>query len=293
MKIVYIGCVTSSERFLKSIYELDDVDIVGIVTKSVSHFNADHVSLEHFAVEQGIDWLDYRDNDELYEWINKKEPDLIYCFGWSQLIPSSIFAIPTLGAVGYHPALLPQNRGRHPIIWAIALGLKETGSTFFFLEEEADAGAILNQRKVEINNVEDANSLYYKLLDIGEIQVIEMTKQFLSGTITPVKQDIEKVNYWRKRSKKDGQIEWRMSSESIVRLIKALTKPYVGAHFNYRDTDCKVWKAIVVDSKGLENIEPGKVIAVDQNSFTVKTGDGLLQVIEWEKEYNPKIGEYL
>ena len=52
-----------------------------------------------------------------------------------------------MGILGYHPSLLPFNRGRHPIIWALALGLKETGSTFFFMDENADTGDIVSQKK--------------------------------------------------------------------------------------------------------------------------------------------------
>ncbi|MFQ8877714.1 MAG: hypothetical protein ACLR7N_03875 [Roseburia hominis] len=41
-------------------------------------------------------------------------------------------------------------------------------------------------------------------------------------------------NVWRKRGKRDGEIDWRMSSRAIYNLVRALTKPYVGAHFVYR-----------------------------------------------------------
>ena len=58
-------------------------------------------------------------------------PDIIFCFGWSRLIKEELLKIPKKGVVGYHPAMLPKNRGRHPLIWALALGIKTTGSTFF------------------------------------------------------------------------------------------------------------------------------------------------------------------
>ena len=74
-----------------------------------------------------------------------------------------MLTLPSLGLVGYHPALLPQNRGRHPIIWALALGLEETGSTFFFMDEGADTGDILSQRRVPITPEDDAGTLYDKL----------------------------------------------------------------------------------------------------------------------------------
>ena len=63
----------------------------------------------------------------------------------------------------FSPGLTPQNRGRHPIIWTLALGLCETGSTFFFMDEGADSGDILSQKKITILPEDNAGSLYQKL----------------------------------------------------------------------------------------------------------------------------------
>lgn len=295
MKIIFIGCVQSSEHFLKAIYRNTEANIVGIVTKTQSNFNADHVSLATFAKQHDIDWIDYKDNNTLLKWINEKCPDVIYCFGWSHLLPREIYSIASKGAVGYHPALLPQNRGRHPIIWALALGLKETGSTFFYLTEAADSGDIINQKVVSISENDDASKLYQKLLEIGEKQVVKLTDDLMKNRILPISQDESKANYWRKRSKKDGEIDWRMGSVNILRVIRALTKPYVGAHFVYQNEEYKVWSAkeIQMENWRYNNIEPGKVLAVNSDSFIIKTGDGLIEITECELQYTPKIGEYL
>ncbi|QDQ01374.1 formyl transferase [Lysinibacillus fusiformis] len=295
MKMLFIGCVQSSERFLKAIINNTSAEVVGIVTKIDSCFNADHVSLTTIAEQRNIDWLDYKDNDNLLNWISGKSPDIIYCFGWSHLLPEEIFSAAKLGAVGYHPALLPQNRGRHPIIWALALGLKETGSTFFYLTKEADAGDILSQEVVEINESDDANTLYNKLLQVGEEQVVKMTEDIINKRVKPNRQDVHKVNYWRKRTKKDGEIDWRMGSKAILQLIKALTKPYVGAHFTYENQEYKVWSAkqIQYGDTLYANIEPGKIVTTTPNSFIVKTADGLIEITDCELETIPKVGEYL
>lgn len=295
MKLVYIGCVESSSRFLHAIYKETDAHIAGIVTKTISHFNSDHVSLEPFAKENKIDWLDYQDKDSMIEWIKERQPDIIYCFGWSQLLSRDVLDIPKWGIVGYHPALLPANRGRHPIIWALALGLKKTGSTFFYLTEKADAGDILNQRIIPIEHDEDARSLYDKMLKAGEEQVVEMTKQFIDARIEVVPQDHLKANHWRKRTKKDGEIDWRMSTRAIIQLVRALTKPYVGAHAVYKGVESIIWKVEVslLNPDHYINCEPGKVIDLDKNTFTVKTGDGLIVIQEHEWSELPKIGEYL
>ena len=65
-------------------------------------------------------------------------------------------AIPPRGVIGYHPAALPANRGRHPIIWALVLGLSEIASTFFRMDTGADTGPIIDQEPVPIDDDDDA-----------------------------------------------------------------------------------------------------------------------------------------
>ena len=293
MKILYIGCVKSSFHFLKAVYEQTSAEIVGVVTKVESNYNADHVSLHPFCEENNIEWIDYKDSDQLLHWIKEKNPDIIYCFGWSYLLPREVYTLPRLGAVGYHPTLLPQNRGRHPIIWTIALGLKETGSTFFYLSDFPDSGPILSQKKVQLEDFETANTLYEKLLVLGSEQVVEMTKAIQNNGITSIIQDESRASYWRKRGKKDGEIDWRMSAKSILNLVNALTKPYVGAHFVYEGKDIIVWQAEIFGDCNVSNIEYGKIIAISETTFTVKTGDLLIKVMSFEGDFNPKVGMYL
>lgn len=294
MRIVFIGCVISSETFLKAIHKHTSAKVVGVVTKSESVINADHVSLSEFAEANQIDWLEYKDNDQLSTWTQNKKPDIIYCFGWSYLLPKEIYTIPPLGAVGYHPTLLPKNRGRHPIIWSLVLGLKETGSTFFYLSDSPDSGDIISQEKVLIDKNEDANTLYKKLLSVGEKQVINITNQIMNGTAKALKQNDNVANYWRKRTKKDGIIDWRMDTKSILRLIRALTKPYVGAHFVYNNKEYTVWKAeeVNIDHSKIINLEPGKIMEVEGTTFIIKTGTGLLKILEHELDFKPKVGDY-
>ena len=65
----------------------------------------------------------------------KKNPDLIFCMNWNNLLKKNILKS-SKGVIGYHPSDLPLNRGRHPIIWSIALGLKKIGSTFYFMDKK-------------------------------------------------------------------------------------------------------------------------------------------------------------
>ena len=136
-----------------------------------------------------------------------------------------------LGVVGFHPAALPANRGRHPIIWSLVLGLDKTASTFFFMDAGADSGDILSQREILISDQDDARTLYNKVTEMALSQIEEFLPALASGSAQRVTQSPLEASSWRKRRKTDGVIDWRMSAQSIHNLVRGLSKPYVGAHF--------------------------------------------------------------
>ena len=151
--------------------------------------------------------------------------------GWSKLIPEPMLSSFKHGIIGYHPASLPANRGRYPLISALSLGLDLTSSTFFKLESGADNGYICNQVDIKITDKDDASSLYKKILDLIPLQLAKIVDSLLNGRIIFLEQDDSLSNSWRKRTSKDGLIDWRMSSKNIYNLVRSLTKLYPGAHF--------------------------------------------------------------
>lgn len=294
MRILFIGCVQSSEMFLKKIIE-DKADIVGVITKSESKFNADFVDLTDICIKNDIDCI-YAKNinaPEIKKYIKSKYVDLILCLGWSQLLDKEILEIPRIGSIGFHPAELPMNRGRHPIIWSLVLGLEKTASTLFLMNEMPDMGKILSQEYIIIDYKDDARTLYDKVMEKAVLQISKLIKAINNNLIDFKSNDFVEGNTWRKRNKEDGKIDWRMSSRGIYNLVRALTKPYVGAHFVYKDKEYKVWKAREIITNNYKNIEPGKVIKVISNTnFWVKTEDNIIEVLECDK-ICLKEGEYV
>jgi len=293
MKVVLIGSVEFSLRVLEKLISID-VDLVGVCTKKSSTFNSDFFDLKPLSDINEVPCLHVEDinSTKSVEWIKNLNPDVIFCFGWSSLIKKDILALAPMGIVGYHPAKLPKNRGRHPLIWALALGLKESASTFFFMDEGADTGDMLSQVDFEISYQDDARNLYDKVVEIALIQIEEFIPALEKGTYTRIKQNEKESNDWRKRNELDGEIDFRMNSRSIYNLTRALTKPYVGAYIKFNETNYSVWK--VKESNDFqENIEPGKVLRVFDKIFVVKSYDGAIEIIEHDFKEVPKVGEYL
>jgi methionyl-tRNA formyltransferase len=293
MRIFFIGTVQFSYHCLELLLRTG-INVVGVATKQSSKFNSDFADLSVLCEKYKVPYqfiLDINAPESL-AFIRDKRPDVLYCFGWSNLIKNELINMTPLGVIGYHPAALPHNRGRHPIIWALVLGLSKTASTFFFMDEGADTGDILSQKEVLIDPNDDAQSLYEKLTTTGLQQMIQFTKELEQGIYQRIPQNKQLGNYWRKRNVADGKIDFRMCSKAIYNLVRGLARPYVGAHIEYSNSIVKVWKVIVVEDFQ-KNIEPGKILSIEGKSIKVKTIDGAILLTHHEFTILPKSGEYL
>ncbi len=294
MRIVYIGIVDFSRHCLREVLK-NRGDVVGIVTSKNSSFNSDYCDLTQIARRHNIPihyCMNVNDRGSV-KWIKDRKPDILFCWGWSQLIKAELLSLPPMGVVGVHPALLPQNRGRHPLIWALALGLKKSGLTFFFMDKGADSGPVLSQKRFEITGRDTAGTLYGKIKKLAARQIAEFLPQLVSRNYKTVAQDPEKANYWRKRSVADGLIDWRMDAAAVLNLIRALAKPYPGAQFKYNDKVITVWEAHRYGKKVPSNAEPGKVIFVSGGKPAIKCYDSAIAIDRYDPCVNFVKGEYI
>lgn len=293
MKILFIGTVEFSKNVLKKLIGLK-ADIVGVITKQKSTFNADFFDLTPFCQEAGIlcKYISDINLPENIEWVKSLKPDIIFCFGWSSLLKEDILNAAPMGVIGFHPAYLPQNRGRHPIIWALALGLDKTASTFFFMDEGADSGDILSQKEINITYEDNAKTLYEKITNTALSQIEDFLPKLQNHTFQRIKQNHSLSNIWRKRGKNDGKIDFRMSSKGIYNLVRALTKPYIGAHIEYKEKEVKIWEVKEIKIN-MPNIEPGKILNIKNNEILVKCYDNAVLLVQHEFHDLPLVGEYL
>jgi methionyl-tRNA formyltransferase len=276
-RVAFIGAVQFSEQLVRALHA-GPLDLVGICTTS-QRFGSDALDLGPIAVELGVDTLDVQDinSAESRAWLEARSPDLIVCAGWSRLLGAQLLRLAPLGVLGYHPAALPRNRGRHPIIWTLALGLREAGSTFFIMDEGADSGPIVSQQTVPVLPGEDAGSLYIRLNEVAAAQLEDIAKEIArTGALTSSPQDHSRATYWRKRTVRDGSIDWRMSAVVIDRLVRALSPPYPGAEFSVDGVPVRILGSAVTD--GPPDVEPGRVLDVRGPEATIMTGAGALSV---------------
>ena len=115
-------------------------------------------------------------------------PDVIAVACFDRIVPREFRELARL-AVNIHPSLLPKNRGPAPLFWTFRLGLAVTGVTVHVLEDRADAGPILAQRRVAVPDGIDGALLDQQLAHMGGELLVEVIHGFEQGTLSPRPQD--------------------------------------------------------------------------------------------------------
>jgi methionyl-tRNA formyltransferase len=211
------------------------------------------------------------------------KPAVIYSFSYRHLIPESVLEMASLGAFNLHPSLLPAYRGRAPVNWVLVNGERETGVTLHHMVARADAGDIVGNRAVAIDDSDNALTLYRKLVPLGVELIDELHPKIVAGTAPRRKMDIAKGSYFGRRKPEDGRIDWRWPARRIFNLVRAVTHPYPGAFCFVGGRKLLVWEAKI----GAENGAcggPGKIIR--------ETADGALEVEAGEGSVVVKVAQF-
>jgi methionyl-tRNA formyltransferase len=226
---------------------------------------------------------------ESVAWIRNLAPDLLLVIGWTQLIKSELLSVPRITCLGFHASLLPKYRGRAPVNWAILNGEMETGNTLMVLTPGADEGDIVCQKRIPIGEQDDCKTIYEKV-SLTECEMLdEVLPLIRHGQMPRRKQDSSQATVMPKRRPEDGLIDWNWPAARIYNWVRALTHPYPGA-FTYVDSrKITIWKSrFEAESENMG--APIGSAHIDTDGYpAVVTGDGILKLLEVQRESEPPV----
>jgi phosphoribosylglycinamide formyltransferase 1 len=90
-------------------------------------------------------------------------PDLIVCAGFMKLVGKAFLDRFAGRCLNTHPALLPSFPGMHGVRDALDYGVKITGCTVFVVDEGIDAGPVLAQACVPVQDDDDEATLHERI----------------------------------------------------------------------------------------------------------------------------------
>lgn len=211
-------------------------------------------------------------NKEEVESVLSLKPDIIITAAYGQILPKELLVAPKYRCINVHASLLPELRGGAPIHYAILQGKKETGITIMYMAERLDAGDILKQASIPIEETDHVGTLHDKLSKVGANLLVEMLPQLLDGTINPIKQEEEKVTFAPNITREQEQIDWTLPGERIYDHIRGL-HPWPVAFTTLMGKTWKVWWGEKYQITGAHH--PGSIIEIKSDGIIVATGNKL------------------
>ncbi|MBT3305529.1 MAG: methionyl-tRNA formyltransferase, partial [Alphaproteobacteria bacterium] len=232
--------------------------------------------IKEFAVEKGLNLVrpaNYTDADVLDE-MRALNADLMVMAYMIIFVPEEARDIPSHGSICFHPSMLPKHRGPSSINWPIIGGATKSGLTIFWPDDGLDEGEILLQKEVDIGPDDTLGSVYFdKVFPLGVATVLEAIDLVEAGDPPRIKQDESQATYESWCRKADAEIDWSRPVDEVYNLIRG-TNPQPGAWTIIGGNELKIFDCAKVDADGT----PGEVIDVAQDSFTVATASGGIEV---------------
>lgn len=209
---------------------------------------------KEWAMERGIDVLSpitLKDAALVAE-LSNSEWDFFAVAAYAKLIPAPLLALPKYGAINVHPSLLPKFRGPSPVLSAILADERATGVSIMQMTEKMDAGPVLAQAKVELE--EEAwppkgSEFEDMLATVGGELLAETIELVMENKIPLEAQDESLATHTKKFTDSDAKIELQGDPREQLLKIRAFDKNPRAYFLTEDGTRVIITEAVVEDGK--------------------------------------------
>ena len=205
------------------------------------------------------------------------DADFFVVAAYGQILSREVLDIPKYGCINIHGSLLPEYRGAAPIHHAIIDGKSETGVTIMQMDAGMDTGQMLKKGIIPITEKTTVGEMHDRLAMLGAELLPDVLDQIVEGTICPEIQNEDLATYADKVDKNTGKIDWKRSTDQIIRLVNG-TDPFPGAWTNIDGDVVKCFGPEKIEGD-YPDCEPGTIIAADtRNGLIIKTADSACRI---------------
>jgi methionyl-tRNA formyltransferase len=211
------------------------------------------------------------------------EPDLFVVVAYGEIIKKHLLDMPKKGCINVHGSLLPKYRGAAPVQRALMDGVKETGVTVMFLAMKMDAGDIISQNTIAVDDNINSGELLQKMSVVGSEALIEVLHRFEQGSVEREQQNEALVTMAPKITTEECKIVWENPAQAIHNLVRgAAPRPGAWCDVDIRGEKkrMKINRTEVVQREG----GVGEILEWNPQEIVVACGAGALKLLELQLE---------
>ena len=192
-------CVSGGGTNLQAIIDalnsgkIRDAQIVRVISNNKNAYSltrAQNAGIEGVCVSPRDYENRERFNEALLECLKEADPDLIVLAGFMVAVPANVIEAYRGRIINIHPALIPSFCGKgyyglHVHEKVLQRGVKVTGATVHFVDEDLDHGPILLQKAVEVREGDTPEVLQRRVMEEAEwILLPEAISLIAQGRVT-------------------------------------------------------------------------------------------------------------
>jgi methionyl-tRNA formyltransferase len=237
------------------------------------------------AAPPGVDVIVTNHPQRLAAMLTPLRPDLIVSAGFPWRIPREVIELPRIGAINFHPSILPRHRGPNSIGWAFRADDPEIGFSIHHLDADFDTGAILAQTRLPVHDDDDNASLTGPLMQCVPDLLTAALERLARGEAGEP-QDETKATYAGLFEDEWRVIDWSRPARTIHNQVRSwigFREVPAGAFGQVGDETLLITKSRLLPTPSGAVSPPGTVLSQNGEPFVVQCGDGPLEIVAWTR----------
>ncbi len=211
--------------------------------------------------------------------------DWLFAITHLSLLPDSVIALPTQGAINFHDGPLPGYAGLNTPAWALVNGEPSYGITWHMITSGIDEGDVVAQSRFDIAEGETSLSLNTRNFEAAIESFGVLVDDLAAGTLQATPQDPAAPHRtYSRHDRPDAMavLDWRRPAVELDRLVRALTfGPYpnpLGVAKLLAGGDAVAVTTVGLTPDDETGAAPGTIVEISDDALRVATAEGTLSL---------------
>lgn len=285
MRVIFFGTPEYAVPSLQAIYDSNHtvVAVVSQPDKAKGRSNKlVHTPVKELALKYNTPVFQFEKirQDDISGLLDLNADIMVSC-AYGQIFDRRILDATPNGVINLHGSILPKYRGSSPVQWALINNEKTTGVTILRSDLGMDDGKVLCVRTIEIDEDDNAISLFDKLSKLSSEMIVPALDLIESGNAHFVDQDETLATRCKMLSQDMSKLDFNDTADKLVGKIKGLAM-WPNANITIDGVYFKLYNAkkyrCDLDIKNYSNGEV--VIANNKQGLVLKCENGFVEITE-------------
>lgn len=223
MKIYFLVYRSWAFQIAKSIKKKFNSHQIKIFTKKENELSKSEIKKNDVII------LDNKSNI-IFENYLKKNPNIIFYIGWSELVNKKIFD--NFLCICLHPSKLPLFRGGSPLQNQIIRNINSSSITLFKINKFIDGGPITHQLSFSLSG--DICAIFKRIEIRGFLLISKFINDFVDKKVVFKKHKLSKYKIYKRRKSSQSYLNFKnlkhIKYVYFKNFVRMLTGPYPNAY---------------------------------------------------------------